>query len=54
MATGESTVEAMNINLRCPKEGHDKQPLSYIYPIANAKELLFCTNCLALDHPELS
>jgi len=24
MASGETVIEGMNINLRCPKEGHDK------------------------------
>jgi len=37
MTTGESIVESMNINLRCPREGHDKQPLSYIFPVTNTK-----------------
>jgi len=54
MTTGAQAIENMNLNLRCPKVGHDKQPLSFVYPIPGAREHLFCSNCLALDHPELS
>ena len=54
MTTGEQYVKNMQINIRCDIEGHDKQELNKIYPVSSAKQILYCSNCLALNHPELA
>lgn len=54
MSSGETVIDSMNIQLHCPVKGHDRQIISHIYPIASFERQLLCTNCLALDFPDIA